>query len=413
MAHPRNFQTNSFRKRYLELIPYGKHTTSWIDAFRVARQVKSKSLTQGSKIEEFEKEIADYVGAKFAVAVSSATAGLHLATLALNLPSNKKVITSPISFVATANAVLYSNLEPCFIDIEENTGNISAEKFSEVCLKDSSIGAVIPVHFSGQSCDMKSIHLTAQKYGIKIIEDAAHAFGGSYSSGQKIGSCQYSDMTVFSFHAVKSITTGEGGVITTNNSDFYHELIKLRSHGITKLPSNFTNNLLALSDNVVNVWYYEMQNLGFHYRITDIQAALGLSQMKKINKFMKKRASRAKYYDSLLKKELLISPLSVQNKELSGNHIYPVLIDFTKISLNKNQLMKQLKFLGIGTQVHYQPIPLQPFYKIKGYDMNSLPNALAYYYKTLTLPLFPELKRFQQRNIVRKIKKIIYSNPVS
>ncbi len=395
------------------MIPYGKHTTSWIDAFRVARQVKSKSLTQGSKIEEFEKEIASYVGAKYAIAVSSATAGLHLATLALNLPSSIKVVTSPISFVATANAVLYSNLEPYFIDIDENSGNISAEKFSDVCEKYSNIGAVIPVHFSGQSCDMESIYLTAQKYGIKIIEDAAHAFGGSYPSGQKIGSCQYSDMTVFSFHAVKSITTGEGGVITTNNLDLYNELIKLRSHGITKLQANFTNNLLARSNNDVNVWYYEMQNLGFHYRITDIQAALGLSQMKKINKFMKKRATRAKYYDSLLENNLMIEPILVKAKELSGNHIYPVLIDFTKISINRNQMMKQLKLFGVGTQVHYQPIPLQPFYKLQGYSMNTLPNAMSYYCKTLTLPLYPELKKYQQRNIVNNISKIINSSLIS
>jgi UDP-4-amino-4,6-dideoxy-N-acetyl-beta-L-altrosamine transaminase len=392
------------------LIPYGKHTTTWLDAYRVARQVKSDSLTQGKKIEEFEKAIASYVGAEFAIAVSSATAGLHLAMLALKLPADKKVVTSPISFVATANAIQYADLEPLFIDVMETTGNISADIYSDLCRKDSNIGAVIPVHFSGQSCDMEKIYSTSKKNGIRIIEDAAHALGGSYSSGMKIGNCKYSDMTVFSFHAVKSITTGEGGVITTNNPDLYNELLKLRSHGITKLSSNFANNLLAFSNKEVNTWYYEMQNLGFHYRITDIQAALGLSQMKKIHRFMKNRIAGAKYYDLMLQNSNLIKPLSVESRNLSGNHIYPVLIDFTKISINRNQLMKEMKLRGIGTQVHYQPIPLQPFYNSKGFDMNSLPNALAYYNKTLTLPLHPKLKRRQQKRIIKEIQNLVTAN---
>jgi perosamine synthetase len=367
----------------------------------VAWQVKTKSLTQGIRIQEFEEKIANYVGSKYAVAVSSATAGLHISMLALDLPSESEVVTSPISFVASSNAILYAGLKPVFLDVDPHTINLSSELFKNYCLANSDVKAVIPVHFAGMPCDMANIHETANELGIRIIEDAAHALGGNYESGEKIGSCKYSDLTVFSFHAVKSITTGEGGVITTNSQELYRKLLLLRSHGITKEAETFDNDCLAFTGDRVNPWYYEMKFLGYHYRLTEIQAALGISQMRKIDKFMSKRLKLVNTYRRLLAKNSLIKPAQKVNFPLSGNHIFPVVIDFSKIDKSRNEVSENLRKLGIGTQVHYLPIPMHEYYRNKAFTIKSLPNALNYFETTLTIPLYPSLSYRKQKKIVK------------
>ena len=255
------------------MIPYSKQSISIIDALRVAQQVKFKSLTQGNQIKEFENSVANYVGAKYAVAVSSATAGLHLAHLAIGHPIGSNVATSPISFVASANTIIYAGHTTFFVDIDFDSGSMSVDKLADL-INQTKISTVVPVHYAGLPCDMKRINEVCKEKNINIIEDAAHALGATYDSGERVGSCTYSDITVFSFHPVKSITTGEGGMITTNNEKLYDKLLKLRTHGIQRKEDDFQNKILGYTDGKPNLWYYEMDSLGYHYRLTEIQAVL-------------------------------------------------------------------------------------------------------------------------------------------
>jgi len=387
------------------LIPYSKQTITILDAIYVARQVKFRSLTQGSEIQKFEKSIAQYVGAKYAVAVSSATAGLHIAHLALGHPLGAKVVTSPISFVASANSIIYAGQTPIFVDVEVDSGNMSAEKLAEV-LNSQNISTVVPVHFAGNPCDMEKIYDLCKERKISIIEDAAHALGSNYITGEKIGSCKYSDLTVFSFHPVKSITTGEGGVITTNNPELHAKLLKLRSHGIQKNDLEPSNQLLGKTNGIKNLWYYEMDSIGYHYRLTEIQAALGVSQMKKVDKFIKKRRKIALRYDKLISQINSINSIKKDLRNISANHLFPISIDFTSISRGKNDVMLELRKNGIMTQVHYVPIPLHPFYQKLGYNMEQLPNALNFYFQILSIPIYPRLSFRKQKKIVKIFKKL-------
>jgi perosamine synthetase len=387
------------------LIPYSTQTITIFDAIYVARQVKFRSLTQGSEIQKFEKSISQYVGAKYAVAVSSATAGLHIAHLALGHPSGAKVVTSPISFVASANSIIYAGQTPIFVDVEMDSGNLSVEKLAET-LNSQNISAVVPVHFAGNPCDMEKIYGLCKEQNISIIEDAAHALGSNYITGEKIGSCKYSDLTVFSFHPVKSITTGEGGVVTTNSPELYAKLLKLRSHGIQKNDLEPTNELLGKTNGIKNIWYYEMDSIGYHYRLTEIQAALGVSQMKKIDKFVKKRRKIALRYDKLISQISSINSIKKELRNISANHLFPISIDFTAISRGKNELMLELRQNGVMTQVHYMPIPLHPFYQKLGYNMEQLPNALNFYFQTLSIPIYPRLSFRKQKKIVKIFKKL-------
>ena len=386
---------------------YGRQSTNLRDAVVVGWQVWRKSLTQGPKIQEFELAVAKKVGAKYAVAVSSATAGLHLALLALELEPNSEVATSPISFLSSSNAALYSGLKPRFIDIDPETLNISITKTLQAITESASIKAIIPVHMAGSACDLEELSKIAKSRGVSMIEDAAHALGGNYSNGQPVGNCKFSDMTVFSFHPVKSVTTGEGGVITTNREDLYRKLLRLRSHGINQLDDSLVNPIMGFTNHKKNPWYHEMQSLGFHYRLTEIQAALGISQMKKLDRFIVERRSLAKNYDALLKSVDNIQVFQKESRERSAHHIYIVKINFSKISLSRAELMTELKKSGIGTQVHYRPIPTQPHYVKLGYETQVLPHALEYYAQCLSLPIYPGLKHRQQRKIVKTLQGLI------
>ena len=389
------------------MIPYGQHNVKLSEALRVAWQIRFHSLTQGSKINEFEGLVAKYVGAKYAVAVSSATAGLHIAMLALDLPQKSKVITSPISFVASSNSILYAGHHPLFVDIEPNTLNLDLDLVEKQVQLSAEVRAIIPVHFAGLPCDMNKLSKTAKANGIRIIEDAAHAFGASYEDGQKVGSCSFSDMTVFSFHPVKSITTGEGGMVTTNDYELYKKLIRLRSHGINKLDDEFTNPILSKTAGVINPWYYEMIELGFNFRLTEIQAVLGISQMKRLDIFIARRSNLVKRYQNLLKNNSKISPAQKASNAGSANHIFPVRVKFNATALSRNELMNKLKELGIISQVHYIPIPSQPYYQQLGYSISEIPNAFSYYEEALTIPLFPSLKKREQRKIIKLLEDLV------
>jgi UDP-4-amino-4,6-dideoxy-N-acetyl-beta-L-altrosamine transaminase len=388
------------------VIPYSKQTISVLDAINVARQVKFKSLTQGIQIDRFEQSIAAYVGAKYAVAVSSATAGLHIAQLALEKPPGSKVITSPISFVASANSIIYAGHIPMFIDIDPNSGNINVQDL-EKSIIEHNVKTVVPVHYAGLPCNMEKIYEVCVKYNVNIIEDAAHALGGNYETGEKIGSCKYSDLTVFSFHPVKSITTGEGGVITTNNEILYNKLIELRSHGIIKNLQSVKNPILGMTKGKRNLWYYEMNSIGFHYRMTEMQAVLGISQMKKIDKFINRRRNIAYKYNRSLQKFKNIELLGNDKMHLSAHHLYPIKIKFENINLSRNELMIKLRELGIMTQVHYLPIQLHPYYKKLGYTTEQTPDALNFYFQILSIPIYPTLGWRNQRKVISILSRLL------
>ena len=389
------------------MIPYSRQTINLFDVLSVSKQLAFKSLTQGAKIEEFEAKIAEYVGAKYAVSVSSATAGLHLAVLALGLPVDSEIITSPISFVASSNAILYSGHRPIFVDVERDTINIDISLIAQEIDSNQNVRAVIPVHFAGLPCNMRKLSEVLATKEVKVIEDAAHAFGATYPSGAKVGSCEHSDMTVFSFHPVKSMTTGEGGIITTNSIELYRRLLRLRSHGINKLDDSFESHVLSSTNGITNPWYYEMQELGYNYRLTEIQAALGISQLQRINSLIKQRNDKAKLYKQYFSKSRFVRPAQSVDNESSAHHIFPVRINFSNTGTSRAKLMNSLKSRGIGSQVHYIPIPMHPFYQKLGYTMDKLPESLSYYFESLSIPLYPRLKRTQQLKVIKAINSCL------
>ncbi|MCP4149463.1 MAG: UDP-4-amino-4,6-dideoxy-N-acetyl-beta-L-altrosamine transaminase [bacterium] len=391
-----------------QFLSYGKQWLEDDDIAAVVNVLKSDYLTQGPQVSHFETQLAAYLGAKYVVAVANGTAALHLAVKALNLEKSSTGITSPITFAASANCFLYNGLKPAFADIDEKTYCIDPAQ-----LANTEADVIIPVHFAGQPCEMKQIYETAAKKPTRpyIIEDACHAIGSTYENGKKVGSCCYSDMTVFSFHPVKTIATGEGGVITTNNEELYEKLILLRSHGITKDSSKFKANRQAPA--IENTdwngpWYYEMQELGFNYRLTDMQAALGVSQLKKIDGFVKKRRSIIDTYNSAFQnREWLTEPFERENLS-SAFHLYVLKIDFEKIGKTRTQVMGELREKGIGTQVHYIPVHLQPYYRENyGYKEGDYPRAEHYYKQCLSIPLYPKMT---EENIQRVINAIIGLN---
>lgn len=401
------------------IISYGGQAIDQADIDAVVNVLKSSNLTQGEEVYHFEKEIASYVGAQFAVAVSSGTAALHLACLAAGIGDGDDGITSPITFLASANAMVYCGAIPRFADIDSRTYNMDAKKLERCITKKTRV--VIPVHFAGQSCAMKEIREAVSKkekvfgHKIFIIEDASHALGSLYA-GQRVGCCKYSDCAVFSFHPVKHITTGEGGIVVTNSRQLADRIRKLRSHGIEKDPEGFVNRHLAFgkensetaTGDSENPWYYEQIELGFNYRITDIQCALGRSQLRKLSWFReRRRAIVEKYNKAFAPVQHLTTPFEASDCE-SNFHLYVVKIDFDVLGISRSELINQLKTKCIQTQVHYIPVCLQPYYQNQ-FETGTVncPEAEKYYSQCLSLPLFPAMKDRDVEKVIYEIENII------
>ncbi|MBR3723057.1 MAG: UDP-4-amino-4,6-dideoxy-N-acetyl-beta-L-altrosamine transaminase [Selenomonadaceae bacterium] len=381
------------------MIFYGKQSVNDEDIKAVEDVLSSDFLTQGPAIEKFERKVADYCGSKYAVAVTNATSALHIACLAANLNKGDCLWTSPVTFVASANCGRYCGANVDFVDINPKTYNMDAlalEKKLRESKKDGRLPkVVIPVHLAGQACDMKKIRKLSEEYGFSVIEDASHALGADYL-GKKVGSCEFSDMTVFSFHPVKIITTGEGGMILTNNAETYEKLKMLRSHGITRNPSDMTKE----SD---GPWYYQQVELGFNYRMTDIQAALGYSQMDRLDEFVRRRRYLAKRYDDLLKDLPLKTPY-VPDYANPSWHIYIVRIDFSKVKKTKKQIFEEMRKKGITLNLHYIPVHTQPYYEKLGHEPGDCPESIKYYEEALTLPLYYDLTDEEQEYVVEALR---------
>jgi UDP-4-amino-4,6-dideoxy-N-acetyl-beta-L-altrosamine transaminase len=346
----------------------------------------------------FEEGITRLTGAKYCVAVSSGTAALHLAVTSLGLEAGLEGITSPITFVATANAMIYSGLEPRFADINPKTYNVDPSEVEKKLGDNTRL--LIPVHFAGQPADMRSFQELAHSQDCRIIEDASHAIGSFYASGEPVGSCVYSDLTVFSFHPVKTITTGEGGAITTNDPLLYERLVLLRTHGITKDVDKLTEK--------PGPWYYEMQDLGFNYRMTDVQAALGTSQLGKLDRFRKRRREIVDHYNHAFEGTALLTTPFEDPKVSSCFHLYVIQLDFEAIGMSRKEVMENLRNNSIGTQVHYIPVHLQPYYRKRfGYQTGELPIAESYYRQALSLPLFPAMTDEQVRWVVDGLHRLL------
>ena len=384
------------------MIPYGKQDIDQADIDSVINSLKSDFLTQGPQVPLFEETVANYCGAKYGLTVNSATSALHIACLALGLGKGDWLWTSPNSFVASANCGLYCGAKIDFVDIDSQTYNLSVEELEKKLIHAKSINklpkVVIPVHFAGQSCNMKKIFSLSKKYGFRIIEDASHAIGGKYLD-KPIGGCQYSDITVFSFHPVKIITTAEGGLATTNSKDLSKKMQLYRSHGITREESLMTTR-------TDGDWYYQQVDLGFNYRMTELQAALGTSQMKRLNQFISKRHILQERYDSLLSSLPIIKPY--QDKDsYSALHLYPIQIDLDKTNKSRQQIFNELRENGIGVNVHYIPIHMQPYYTQLGFKEGYFPISEEYYKREISLPLFNSMNLEQQDKIISTIKKIL------
>ena len=379
------------------MIPYSFQSIDKKDIKEVVKALKSFWLTTGPRIKLFEEKLAKKLGVKYVVVVSNGTAALHLAVLAANLLKNSEGITTPISFVASSNAMIYCGIKPIFADIDKRTYNINPSEIHKKVNKKTKL--ILPVHFAGQPCDMEKIHKLIKGKKITIIEDAAHALGSKYKNGKMVGSCCYSDMTTLSFHPVKNITTGEGGAITTNSKTLYEKLLLLRTHGITK-------DLIELKKKI-GPWYYEMQELGFNYRLTDIQAALGISQLNKLNKFVEQRRKIVKIYNKSFKKIPWLTIPYEENKVYSAFHLYVLLIDFRRIKKTRKQIVFKLQKNGIGTQVHYIPIYKQPYYKNNFFtNETKFPETEKYYDNCLSIPLFPTMTMAEMKKVIQSIKNL-------
>jgi UDP-4-amino-4,6-dideoxy-N-acetyl-beta-L-altrosamine transaminase len=384
------------------MIPYARHEVSEADIDAVAGILRSDFLTQGATVPAFENAVTAYCGAKHAVAVNSATSALHIACLALGVGPGDWVWTSPITFVASANCARYCGANVDFVDIDPQTGNLSTQKLAEKLERAAHSGklpkVVIPVHFAGQPCDMATIRGLADRYGCKLIEDASHAIGARHR-GSKIGDCAYSDIAVFSFHPVKIITTGEGGMALTNDQDLAQRMALLRTHGITRDENKF-------QEPTPGPWYYEQQALGFNYRMTDIHAALGISQMKRLDEFVARRNGLAGSYDRELRGLPLRLP-AVLPENTSSFHLYVVRILRNVARKTRRQVFEELRQLGIGVNVHFIPVHLQPYYRKLGFGPGQYPEAEAHGDEALTLPLFPSLTEQAQNQVVAALKQVL------
>lgn len=380
-----------FRQSYL---PYGRQWIDDDDIEAVVEVLKGDYLTTGPHVSTFEQAVAQYVGAKYAVAFSNGTAALHGACFAAGISEGDEVITTPMTFAASANCVLYQGGTPVFADINEKTYNIDPNKIEEKI--NDKTKAIIPVDFTGQPVELDRILEIARKYNLVVIEDAAHALGATYK-GRKIGSI--SDMTMFSFHPVKHITSGEGGIITTNNKEYYEKLLQFRSHGITR-------NKEKLNE-YHGPWYYEMQFLGYNYRMTDIQAALGTSQLKKIDKFVELRRKYVAMYNEAFKDmDEVITPFQHEDGQSSW-HLYIIRLKLDKLTASRREIFEALQQQNIGVNVHYIPVHLQPYYQQLGYKKGICPNAEKLYEEMITLPLFPAMTEEDINDVIKAVKRTI------
>jgi len=384
------------------LIPYGRQSISEADIEAVAEVLKSDFLTQGPVVPAFEDAVAALCGAQHGVAASSATSGLHLACLALGVGPGDAVWTSPITFVASSNAALYCGASVDFVDIDERTYNMCPSKLDEKLDRAASTGSlpkvIIPVHMAGQSCDMAAIHELASRHGVRVIEDASHAIGGSYRR-EPVGNCKFSDITIFSFHPVKIVTTGEGGMAMTNDPELA-ELMRLdRTHGITRDPSQ-------LQHEDVGAWYYEQQRLGFNYRMTDIAAALGLSQLSRIEEFVARRRQIAALYDAAFADLPVTSPWQHPDTN-SAWHLYVIRVGRGRTSRSHREIFDALRQAGIGVNLHYIPVYRQPYYRELGFDPGHWPNAEAYYAEAISLPMYPALSEEEQRQVIAEVARAV------
>ena len=377
-------------------IPYGRQSVSEDDIQAVVNVLRSDWLTQGPAIEQFERAVATFCGAGYAVAVNSATSALHIACLAAELGPGDTLWTSPNTFVASANCGLYCGAGIDFVDIDPRSYNLSSaglEKKLAAAKKSGTLPkVVIPVHFSGQSCEMARIDELSKEYGFTVIEDASHAIGGTYQ-GTPIGGCRFSEMTVFSFHPVKIITTGEGGMILTNRRDLYERLLRLRSHGITRDPGLMTQE-------PDGPWDYQQIELGFNYRMTDLQAALGASQMTRLEEFVARRHELARRYDRLLSDLPLTLPWQAPDG-YSAFHLYVVRVDGTRTGTSRRRLFDTLRDANIGVNVHYIPVHTQPYYQQMGFTAGMFPEAERYYAEAISLPMFAGMTEEQQDRVVK------------
>jgi UDP-4-amino-4,6-dideoxy-N-acetyl-beta-L-altrosamine transaminase len=386
----------------MKIIPYGRQDINNNDLQAVMEVMQSLWLTQGPAIKCFEEAVAEYCGAKYAVAVNSATSALHIAGLAADLGPGDILWTSPNTFVASANCALYCGAKVDFVDIDHKTYNMSVSALEEKLIQAQKAGklpkVVIPVHFAGQSCPMKEIRQLANKYNFTVIEDAAHAIGGSYN-GKKVGACEFSEMTVFSFHPVKIITTGEGGMVLTNREDLYEKLMRLRTHGIARDERFMVKPLDG-------PWHYQQIELGFNYRMTDIQAALGYSQLQRIDEFVCRRHYLAARYDRLLKG--LPVTLPWQDPETySAYHLYVLRLHLDELTKTRRQIFEELRAINVIVNVHYIPVHTQPYYEKMGFKAGAFPEAEKYYQETLTIPLFYGLTDEDQEYVVEVLKNIL------
>ncbi|EIY9462294.1 UDP-4-amino-4,6-dideoxy-N-acetyl-beta-L-altrosamine transaminase [Vibrio vulnificus] len=384
------------------VIPYGKQDINQQDIDSVVDVLKSDFLTQGPQVPAFEQALIEHTGASYALAVNSATSALHIACLALGLGEGDWLWTSPITFVASANCGLYCGAKVDFVDIDPSTYNMCPRRLEEKLIKAKAEGklpkVVVPVHLCGQPCDMAAIAKLAKVYNFKVIEDASHAIGGKYQ-GLPIGNCEYSDITVFSFHPVKIVTTAEGGAVMTNQKALSDKMTLLRSHGITRDPEQMEGESHG-------GWYYQQIDLGFNYRMTELQAALGVSQMQRLDDFVAARHHLANRYNRLLQSLPVVLPYQLENT-YSGLHLYVIRLRLDKLSLTHKEVFDALRGKGIGVNLHYIPVHTQPYYEKMGFREGDFPESERYYREAISLPMFHTMSTDQQDEVVRVLSEVL------
>lgn len=384
------------------MIPYGRQDIVQADIDAVVAVLQSDFLTQGPVVPRFEQAVASYCGTTHAIAVNSATSALHIACLALDLGPGDWLWTSPITFVASANCGLYCGAQVDFVDIDPRTHNLCPKALERKLIEAERVGklpkVVVPVHLCGQPCEMQAIHALAQRYGFKVIEDASHAIGGRYQ-GRPIGNCEYSDITVFSFHPVKIITTAEGGMALTNDAELANRMALFRSHGITRDPAQ-------MSRAADGPWYYQQIELGYNYRMTELHGALGLSQMERLDAYVARRHELAHRYDALLADLPVITPWQHPHS-YSGLHLYVIRLKLEKISCSHRQVFELLLTHGIGVNLHYIPVHTQPYYERMGFKAGDYPQAESYYHEAISLPMYATFTEAQQDLVVSALSKSV------